>query len=313
MSKKEESFGKIDFVGKMGLFGGISLLFVSVSIIYMIVHGINWGIDFQGGTEMQFKFKSAVDINQFRENLSKLELGEISVQRFGEGNEFVLRFQGKSGVSDKETNTFLQESIQKIKTEVESKLSSSSPELRRVDTVGPQVGGELRRSAFLSVFYSLLVLLIYVGFRFDYKYAPGAIICLFHDVAITLAVYIFLGKEVNLPILAALLTLIGYSLNDTIVVFDRIRETEHLYHDKGLGFIINKSINDMMVRTMITSGTVLTSALALYFVAGGTVSEIALIMTLGAFFGTYSSIFIAAPLIIIFDKLKISQKVMKTA
>lgn len=312
MSKKIESFGKIDFVGKMNLFGGVSFLLVLGSLIFMGVHGLNWGIDFQGGTEMQFKFSSPIKIHEFRENLNNLGLGPVSVQRFGEGEEFVIRFQGKPGSTDKETNQFLQDAIQKMKDNVEKNFATYGPEVRRVDTVGPQVGSELRRSGFLSVFYSLIVLLIYVGFRFDYKYAPGAVICLVHDVAITLAIYIFLGKEVNLSILAALLTLIGYSLNDTIIVFDRIRETEHLYHDKGIGFIINKAINDTLLRTVVTSSTVLISALALYFVAGGTVGEIALIMALGVVFGTYSSIFVAAPLIIYFDKIKVFQKVLKT-
>lgn len=312
MTKKEMSYGKIDFVGKIGLFSGISAVLVLASLIYLFVHGLNWGIDFKGGTEMQFKFSSAVAMDDFNKSLSQLNLGPTSVQRFGEGNEFVLRFQGKSGSTDKETNAFLQESIQKIKMQVETTFSAAGPEMRRVDTVGPQVGSELRRSGFLAVFYSLLIILIYVGFRFDYKYAPGAVICLFHDAAITMAIYVFLGKEVNLPILAAILTLIGYSLNDTIVVFDRIRETEHLYHDKSLGFIINKAINDMFVRTLVTSGTTLVSALSLLFLAGGTVGEIALIMVFGIIFGTYSSIYVAAPLIIYFDKFKLMQRVMKT-
>lgn len=312
MTKKEMSYGKIDFVGKIGLFSGISAVLVLASLIYLFVHGLNWGIDFKGGTEMQFKFSSAVAMDDFNKSLSQLNLGPTSVQRFGEGNEFVLRFQGKSGSTDKETNAFLQDSIQKIKQQVETTFSAAGPEMRRVDTVGPQVGGELRRSGFLAVFYSLLIILIYVGFRFDYKYAPGAVICLFHDAAITMAIYVFLGKEVNLPILAAILTLIGYSLNDTIVVFDRIRETEHLYHDKSLSFVINKAINDMFVRTLITSGTTFISALSLLFLAGGTVGEIALIMVFGIIFGTYSSIYVAAPLIIYFDKFKLMQRVMKT-
>ena len=139
--------------------------------------------------------------------------------------------------------------------------------------------------------------------RFDYKYAPGAVLCLAHDAIITLALFVAVGKEVNIPILAAILTLIGYSLNDTIVVFDRIRETEHMYRDRGIKFIINKSINDMFTRTLITSGTTFTSAMCLYLIAGGTVSDIAFAMCVGIFFGTYSSIYVAAPLIMLTEKL----------
>jgi preprotein translocase subunit SecF len=175
--------------------------------------------------------------------------------------------------------------------------------------VGPQVGAELKRNGFLAVFYCLLVILIYVGLRFDYKYSPGAVICLFHDAVITLAIFVLVGKEVNVPILAAILSLIGFSLNDTIVVFDRIRETEDHYRHKSISFIINKAINDMLERTIITSGTTFVSALSLYLFAGGTVSDIAFAICVGIFFGTYSSIYVAAPLILFVDKLKSAKAV----
>ena len=145
-----------------------------------------------------------------------------------------------------------------------------------------------------------------MALRFDYKYSPGAVVCLAHDVIITLAIFVLVGKEVNVPILAAMLTLIGYSLNDTIVVFDRIREMEITYKGRSLGFIINKAINDMFVRTLITSGTVFVSALCLYVFAGGVVSDIAFAICIGVFFGTYSSIYVAAPLILIMEKLNTS-------
>src|SRR5690606_25902430 len=164
---------------------------------------------------------------------------DIGVQAFGDQNEFVIRFQGKTGKNDKETNELLTASIEKVREAVMTQLSSAQPDIRRIDTVGPQVGAELKRNGFLAVFYSLLVILIYIALRFDMKYAPGAVICLFHDTVITLALFVAVGKEVNIPILAALLTLIGYSLNDTIVVFDRIRETEGHFREKGYKFIIN--------------------------------------------------------------------------
>lgn len=300
--------GRFDFVGKVGLFGGISLLIFVASFVFLMIHGINYGIDFKGGTEIQVKFAKDVHIDEVRRAVEDLKLGEVAVQSFGDQNEFLIRFQGHSGGSDKETNDILNADITKIREVLTGKFADRGADIRRVDTVGPQVGAELKRNGFLAVFYSLLVILVYVALRFDYKFAPGAVLCLFHDVVITLAIFIMVGKEVNVPILAALLSLIGYSLNDTIVVFDRIRETEHLYKDKGIRFIINKSVNDMVVRTLITSGTTFTSALCLYLFAGGVVSDIAFAIAVGIFFGTYSSIYVAAPLVLIADKMKSVRK-----
>lgn len=304
MNKTKDSFGKFDFVGKIGLFGGISVVFVVLSFVYLIVHGISWGIDFVGGTEVQVKFAAPVSIESVRKNVDALGLMNPSLQAFATGDEYVIRFQMPKMGTEKETNLEIQKSVEKLKTSINTEFQANSPEFRRVDSVGPQVGAELKRNGFLSVFYCLLVILIYVGLRFDYKYAPGAVICLFHDALITLAIFVFVGKEINIPILAAILTLIGYSLNDTIVVFDRIRETEHAFHSKGIKFIINKAINDMLIRTLITSGTTLTSALALWTLADGTVSDICFALSVGIIFGTYSSIYVAAPFVIFLDKAK---------
>ncbi len=301
---KEESFGRFDFVGKVGFFGGISLLLVVLSMMYLAVRGINYGIDFKGGTEVQVKFSQPVTIDQIRDSVHGLALGEVGVQGFGEGNEFIIRFQGVAGATDKLTNENLNKAIVSLKEKITTTFAAQTPDIRRVDTVGPQVGGELKRSGFLAVFYCLLVILIYVALRFDYKYSPGAVVCLFHDAVITLAIFIMVGKEVNIPILAAILTLMGFSLNDTIVVFDRIRETEHKYKDKGFTFIINKAINDMLGRTIITSGTVFVSSLCLFIFANGVVADIAFAICIGILFGTYSSIYVAAPLILLFEKLK---------
>lgn len=304
---KNTSFGKFDFVGKSGLFGGVSLVLVVVSLIYLAVHGISYGIDFKGGTEMQVKFEQPVTIDQVRNEVARMNLGEVGVQSFGEGNEFIVRFQGKTGATDKETNEILNENIAKLRDGITQTFAAAKPEIRRVDTVGPQVGAELKRNGILAVFYVLLVILIYVALRFDYKFAPGAVVCLFHDAVITLAVFVAVGKEVNVAILAAIMTLIGFSLNDTIVVFDRIRETEGHFHEKGLSFVINKSINEMLIRTLITSGTTFTSALCLYIFADGTVKDIAFAICVGIFFGTYSSVYVAAPLVLLMEKLALKK------
>ncbi len=311
-NKKSESSGKFDFVGKVGMFGGVSLFLVIISLGYLMVKGLPYGIDFAGGTEIQIKFQSSKSIDDVRTATEGLGLVEVGVQAFGGSEEFIIRFQTPHGSSDKETNDLQNKAVLGLKEALATKFADAKPEIRRVDSVGPQVGSELKRSGFLAVFYSLLVILIYVGLRFDYKYAPGAVVCLFHDAVITLGVFVLVGKEVNVPILAAILTLIGYSLNDTIVVFDRIRETEHLYRDKGIKFIINKSINDMLGRTLITSGTVFTSAFSLYLFAGGTVSDIAFALCVGILFGTYSSIYVAAPLIIVMEKFNLIRAVPAT-
>lgn len=303
MSTKREF--KFDFVGKAGIFGGISTILTLVSLIYLGVHGLNYGIDFSGGTELQVLFAEKTTIEQVRDVVSKHNLEKLSLQSFGdEKSEFIIRFQTPEGANDKETNQKSREQIEGLKNTIITDLAAQKPDIRRVDSVGPQVGEELQRNSYLAVFYCLLVILIYVAFRFDYKYSPGAVICLFHDAVVTLALYVLVGKEVNVPILASILTLIGYSLNDTIVVFDRIRETEGHYADKGLRYIINKAINDMFTRTLITSGTTFVSATCLFLFAGGTVSDIAFVLCVGILLGTYSSIYVAAPVMLVMEKLK---------
>lgn len=302
----QESFGKYDFVKNITLFGGISLVLVLASLVYLSFRGISYGIDFKGGTEIQVKFSETVSIDQVRNAFQGMNLGDMGVQGFGEGNEYIIRFTGIKAATDKETNEQLGIAINAVKEKLTTQFSAQGADIRRVDTVGPQVGAELKRNGFLAVFYCLLVILVYVAIRFDYKYSPGAVICLFHDAVITLAIFVLVGKEVNVPILAAILSLIGFSLNDTIVVFDRIRETEGIYKDRGFGFIINKSINDMLGRTLITSGTVFVSSLSLYLFADGVVADIAFAISVGIFFGAYSSIYVAAPFIMVIEKLKLS-------
>ncbi|AHI06163.1 protein-export membrane protein SecF [Bdellovibrio bacteriovorus W] len=308
MNKVNESYGRFDFVGKAPFFGIFSIVITVASLIYLAVAGINYGIDFKGGTEVQVRFEKPVAIEDLRKAVDDLKIGDVGVQSFGEGDEFIIRFQGRQGVNDKQTNEFLNEDIAKISGVAETTFADYGPDIRRVDTVGPQVGAELKRNGLLALFYSLLAILIYVALRFDYKFAPGAVVCLFHDAVVTLAVFVLVGKEVNVSIIAAIMTLVGYSLNDTIVVFDRIRETENQYSGKGYSFLINKSLNDMLSRTIITSATTFVSALCLYIFADGAVSDIAFAICVGIFFGTYSSIYVAAPTVLLFDKLGLHRK-----
>ncbi len=300
---KTNDYGRFDFVGKVGIFGGISAALVLGSLIYLSVKGITYGIDFSGGTEMQVKFAQAATIDTVRGIAEKQGLNNVAIQAIGDQSEFIIRFQTSQGGTEKEINEKQNAAVAKLRDSINTELASNQPEIRRVDSVGPQVGAELKRNGFLSVFYCLLVILIYVALRFDYKYAPGAVICLAHDAIITLAIFVATGREVNVPILAAIMTLIGFSLNDTIVVFDRIRETTGEHRGKDVGFLINKSINDMLWRTLITSGTTFTSALALFIFTSGDVSDIAFAMVVGIFFGTYSSVYVAAPVALFIDKI----------
>lgn len=303
MNQKND-FGRFDFVGKIGIFGGLSLIFVIISLGFLAIRGINYGIDFSGGTEMEVKFQSQVPIVELRKTVDTLNLPGADIQAFEGGAQYVIRFQTHEGKTEKETNDLQSQSVEAVRGAVTSAFQAQQPEILRVDSVGPQVGAELKRNGALAVFYCLLVILIYIALRFDYKYAPGAVLCLAHDAIIALALFVATGREVNVPILAAILTLIGYSLNDTIVVLDRIRETEGEHQHRGSKFVINRAINDMLERTIITAGSTLTAAICLWAIAGGTVSDIGFALTIGIAFGTYSSIYVAAPFIIIVEKLQ---------
>lgn len=311
MSKTQTNmndFGRFDFASKINLFGGISLVLTLASLALFAIKGIPYGIDFSGGTEMQVRFAQPTTIEQVRGPIEKLNLPGFGLQGFGGESEYILRFQAPEGKDDKETNENQNKAVEQIKTVLTKDLSAQQAEIRRVGSVGPQVGAELKRNGLLAVFYCLLAILIYVSLRFDARYAPGAVICLAHDAIITLALFVVTGREVNVAILAAILTLIGFSLNDTIVVFDRIRETEPQYREKGTKWIINKSINDMLGRSLITSGTTFVSSLALLIFADGTVADIAFAMCVGIIFGSYSSIYVAAPVMLIVEKFRPSAK-----
>lgn len=302
-SKSKLDPGKIDFVGKSVLFGLISVILVVASLAIIAIKGLNYGIDFAGGTEIQVKFASNVHIDQVRKFVDDQKLNNSQVQSFGDSNEFLIRFQTPAGKNDKETNEAMKATIQKVTSDLKSTFQAASPDIRRVDSVGPQVGNELKHNALLALFYSLFIILIYVGLRFDYKYAPGAVFCLFHDAIIVVGIFSLLGKEINVQIMAAVLTLIGYSLNDTIVNYDRIRENVALYRDEPLDIIINRSINEVLGRTLLTVVTIVIAVTCLYMWGGGVIEEIALALGIGIFFGTYSSIYVAAPMVLIGERL----------
>ncbi len=299
---------EINFIGKNSTFGTLSVVLVVLSILSITFKGLNYGIDFAGGVEMQVRFASEVKSEDIRDVLTTLGVESSQVQQLGTNSEYLIRFENQEeeellNVQNKEAGQFGGKASE-LRAAILDKFSTSNPEVLRVDSVGPRIGAQLKRNGTLAIFYSLILILIYVGLRFDYNFAPGAAICLFHDSVITLGIFSFLDKEINVQILASLLTIIGYSLNDTIVIFDRIRENISLYKNNKLPWIINRSINDVLSRTLLTSITTLIAVVSLYLIAGGVISDFAFALGIGVIVGTYSSVYIASPLVIQFAKLK---------
>lgn len=297
--------GKIDFL-KMGtVFAVMSTLLVITSIVLILTKGFNYGIDYAGGTELQVQFTQPVEVGKVRSFMNDMGYGSASVQAFGglsEKTEYLIRLESVEGKTDKETNDLLQALNSKLTEGLTTTFSQEGASIRRVDSVGPQAGSELKRNGMLAGFYSLLAILIYIGLRFDYNFAPGAVFCLFHDAIITLGIFSLLGREVNLQTMAAILTLIGYSLNDTIIIFDRIRENTGIFRSESLSWLVNRSVNDTLSRTVLTSGATLLAVVALFIFAGGVIQDFAFTLGLGIFIGTYSTIYVASPLVIAMDR-----------
>jgi preprotein translocase subunit SecF len=288
----------IDFVGKRFLWMAISVLFIAAAIVLWVVKGPNYGIDFSGGAEVQLKFKQTMKSEDLRDTFEKAGFKNLVIQQLGEpgANQYLVKFRGDEAA--------LQQIQQKVDATFTAKMSKDDFEVQRVDVVGPQAGGELRKSGFLSMFYSLLFILIYVAIRFDYRYSPGAVMALFHDSMITIGIFILLQKEFSLQILAAILTLIGYSNNDTIIVYDRIRETVKAYPNRSLEENINRSINETLSRTLLTSLCTFMVTFALMVYGGGVIHDFAFTMCIGIVVGTYSSVFIASPILIMLTHLQ---------
>lgn len=291
----------IDFVGKRKIFISISLLIIAIGIISLIVKGgPKYGVDFAGGTIVQIKFNKNVQISQLRKVMSK----DVSIQSFGEtGDEFLLRFPQTTADTEALSNN--------IKTILIKNFGKKSYEIRRIEMVGPKIGKDLRKKGLLAIIVAIIGILIYISIRFEFRFALGAVIALVHDVLITLGLFSILNKEIDLTILAAFLTIVGYSLNDTIIVYDRIRENMKKYVKGNFGNIINKSINETLSRTILTSGTTLFVVLALFLFGGGVIHDFALALLIGIVVGTYSSIYIASPILLLLEKKNSKSKKSK--
>jgi preprotein translocase subunit SecF len=290
-----------DFVGNFKTFGGISLFLVLGSLVLLATKGLNFGVDFRGGAEVQVQFKNSIQLDIIR---SKLETNFSSsvVQSLGDENSgaFLIKVSDQG----KDLNVTTQDLVNTI----EKDLKEFSPSIEKTDIVGPKAGEQLRNSAFQAMAWALLAIMIYVGLRFDYKYAPGGIAALVHDVIITLGVFSLTGKEFSLQVVGALLAIIGYSINDTVVIYDRLREyEENLGANVPFKSIINDATNDTLSRTILTVITVLIVSVSMLIWGGSVIHDFFFTMTFGLVVGTYSSIFVAAPSILIFEKIKIGK------
>jgi preprotein translocase subunit SecF len=283
----------------MKLACGISIAAMVISIASVVWHGgLNYGIDFAGGTLVQLKFQKATSTEQIRSAFKPIGLQNVVIQPFGE-NEVVVRI-GDVAAGGKELSAMIDESLK-------TALGQGAFEVRRVEVVGPKVGKDLAQKALLAIVFSWIGMLVYIAWRFEFRYAVGGILALVHDTLITIGAMSLLNKEFDLTIVAALLTIIGYSINDTIVVFDRIRENARKNIKQPLAEVINNSINQTLSRTILMSFTVFLVLLALFFLGGAVIHDFSFALLVGIVVGTYSSIFVASAIVLAWEHLKPSR------
>ena len=274
-----------------------SIILIIISLLLLIFKGLNYGVDFKGGTLIEIRTNdNNISISNLRYSFNSMNLGDVSVKQFGSGNDFIVKFEKR--------NSNQKNFIENIKNEL-SKSIGGNYDFRRVETVGPKVSSELLKSGIIAIGLSLVAMLIYIWIRFEWQFSLGAIIAIFHDVIITLGIFSLFSFEINLSIVAAVLTIVGYSMNDTVVIFDRVRENLKKYSDIKIFELTNISINETLSRTLITSITTLLALSSIYLFGGQILKGFSFAMILGVIFGTYSSIYIANPILVL---LNVSQK-----
>ena len=274
-----------------------SLILIIISLLLLIFKGLNYGVDFKGGTLIEIRTNdNTILISDLRRSFNNMNLGDVSVKQFGNEYDFIVKFEKR--------NTNQTNFIENIKNKL-SKSIGENYDFRRVENVGPKISSELLKSGIIAIVLSLAAMLIYIWIRFEWQFSLGAIIALFHDVVVTLGIFSLFKLEINLSIVAAVLTIVGYSMNDTVVIFDRVRENLKKYSDIKIFELTNISINETLSRTLITSVTTLIALLSIYFLGGQILKGFSLAMILGVIFGTYSSIYIANPILVL---LNVSQK-----
>ena len=278
-------------------FNFVSLILIAISLVFLVLKGLNYGVDFKGGTLIELRTTDkTISISELRKAFTKMELGDVSVKNFGNENDFIVKFEKK----DKLEENF----IVNLKNELKKDIGDTF-NFRRVESVGPKVSSELLKSGILAIALSLGAMLIYIWIRFEWQFSLGAIAAIFHDVVITLGFFSVLNLEINLSIVAAVLTIVGYSMNDTVVIFDRVRENLKKYSDIKIFDLTNISINETLSRTIITSATTLLALLSIFIFGGEILKGFSFAMILGVIIGTYSSIYIANPILVM---LNVTQK-----
>ena len=287
---------RYDFIGKKKLALCLSLIAILLCVGSIFFHrGLRYGVDFAGGLLVQVKFSKAVDISEVRKAMDTMGMKDAVVQKFGGEDEFLIRVE--------KTSEDLEEASKKIQTSIQEQFKDQPPEIRRIEVVGPKVGQDLKKKALWAVGLSFLGILIYVAFRFhEFAYGLGGIAALFHDIVITYGVISIFNIEYSLTLLAVILTIIGFSINDTIVIFDRVRENIKKMRKDNLETIFNVSINETLGRTILTSGTVMMVVIILFFFGGPVIHDFAFTLMIGLISGTYSTIYIAGPVVLFWEK-----------
>ena len=278
----------INFVSKFKTANIASILIFISSIFLIAFKGLNYGIDFKGGTLIELRTEKSVSDSTIRDSLKSMDLGDINVKKFGKEGDYLIKVEQKS-----ENNNNL---IPEIKRTLSDNLSAEV-DFRRVENVGPKVSSELLESSIIAISLALAAMLFYIWVRFEWQFSVGSIIALFHDVIITLGIFSLLSLEINLSIIAAVLTIVGYSMNDTVVIYDRIRENLFKFTKISISEVSNLSINETLARTIITSMTTLLALFSIYVLGGEILRGFSFAMILGVLIGTYSSIFVASPIL----------------
>ena len=289
----------INFVSQFKKANIISIILFILSILLVFFKGLNYGIDFEGGTLIELRTEKSIKASSIRDTLSSMNLGDVNVKKFGKDGDYLIK------VEQKESNN------NKLIPEIKKKLTdnlNAEIDFRRVENVGPKVSAELLESSIIAISLALAAMLFYIWIRFEWQFSVGSIIALFHDVVITLGIFSLLSLEINLSIIAAVLTIVGYSMNDTVVIYDRIRENLFKYTKISISDIANLSINETLARTIITSVTTLLALVSIYTLGGEILRGFSFAMILGVIIGTYSSIFVASPILKFF---KVSYKTLE--
>ncbi len=291
---------KIDFSSKFRTANIASIIIFLVGIFFILFKGLNYGIDFKGGTLIELRTETTSNVtSQIRSALSSLDLGDVNVKEFGKKGDYLIKVEQKQENDNNLIPLIKKTLLENLNTDVN---------FRRVENVGPKVSSELLKSGVIAISLSLAAMLFYIWIRFEWQFSVGSIIALFHDVVITVGIFSILSLEINLSIIAAVLTIVGYSMNDTVVIYDRIRENLLKYTQLNINEISNISVNETLSRTIITSLTTLLALLSIYILGGEILRGFSFAMILGVLIGTYSSIFVAAPIL---KLLKVTYKTLE--